>query len=989
MDFIKQHTTIPSLSDAMNTPSGEGGYNDGGSPVKQSDIDDFNKKISGNIGPVFTDTTSYIEVIVDQSKNPVIAKGTDGNAYYVPGNAGIKKPGGSENFESFNTFTDVSSADSGGSNYYYTNDISNATLSDAASANCSVIYPAGVDANNKSRNYDKYLIWPNNFASCDGTLTGDFYADNLKPAMSGSDIRSSFEFSTQAWDGHFQVTSDKDSSSTQCITSTSDISHVTALVYDSNGNVVSSGTKCPISHEGNYKMKFAIQQDYYLKYDTSVTLPSNLHDGSGKLVSSWEDVVPTSTQFGSSPASPTGSGGQISSSDWHLASEEPVIPNGDGGSIIGDKIVYYCAGKPPESGTSTVNPATFPVFFVYTFDISISRSSSSKSGFAAALMWFVNMVMSPFKDLTSDVFQFIIIVFFMPIVVTVGAALFSLALQILIPLCQALLRAVLIIFLKALDNIQSVIQMLTGVKTITYYPDLANQPNKSKQMYLLNVLLRDANINQWLWRITLVAFILTFIFTIYALLRNMVAAGQQPKSVGQILWSAFRSGLSFLVVPVVLLAGIQFVSIAAGKLLGSSSGGLTMSEIVYLVTAMTDTDFVNINEGAPDKLNRIDPRIYPILLTSVDKETRKKFDAGDVYTTLMNPYGDFVKNLIKKGILDPSQTDPDKIDDKASLLSAYENKYDNSMNGFDAAIHKFCNDCANKGMYYAGASTWDRAQINYSSTLIERVNEADTTIGEFFDSPGSFNSHMSGAVERAISQRTQPIYENFQILTDCNAAPSYVGFLDVSAIWNFLGMIFFFLLAGIFTFFGLYIFISIALACVKRIFDILMLYLISPFFAASIPLDDGEHFKQWSEFIFAATISCYSVLLAVNIFFALVPLIMSPRIVYFQGGTANFFLGTVIKIVFLFGGLSSASRADTAIMQMINWQVTPLGASSTIAAVGKKVKGGLQSAISFIPVAGPAISGVWQKMDNTFGGDDLGQGGTGGPDARMSLNKKK
>ena len=62
---------------------------------------------------------------------------------------------------------------------------------------------------------------------------------------------------------------------------------------------------------------------------------------------------------------------------------------------------------------------------------------------------------------------------------------------------------------------------------------------------------------------------------------------------------------------------------------------------------------------------------------------------------------------------------------------------------------------------------------------------------------------------------------------------------------------------------------------IKRIYDITILFLVMPGFAATIPLDDGLRFKKWQEKIVSSVFSAYGVLIGINLFFVLVPLIDS------------------------------------------------------------------------------------------------------------------
>ena len=61
------------------------------------------------------------------------------------------------------------------------------------------------------------------------------------------------------------------------------------------------------------------------------------------------------------------------------------------------------------------------------------------------------------------------------------------------------------------------------------------------------------------------------------------------------------------------------------------------------------------------------------------------------------------------------------------------------------------------------------------------------------------------------------------------------------------------------------------LGLVKRIFDIVLLFIVLPLISATIPLDDGARFKQWRDTVVSKVILAYGAILSVNVFLLIVP----------------------------------------------------------------------------------------------------------------------
>ncbi|MBO4570227.1 MAG: hypothetical protein J5689_03340, partial [Clostridia bacterium] len=62
---------------------------------------------------------------------------------------------------------------------------------------------------------------------------------------------------------------------------------------------------------------------------------------------------------------------------------------------------------------------------------------------------------------------------------------------------------------------------------------------------------------------------------------------------------------------------------------------------------------------------------------------------------------------------------------------------------------------------------------------------------------------------------------------------------------------------------------------IKRVYDIVILFIVMPGFAATIPIDDGGRFAKWKDKVISSIFSAYGVLVGLNLFFVLVPAIDS------------------------------------------------------------------------------------------------------------------
>ena len=83
----------------------------------------------------------------------------------------------------------------------------------------------------------------------------------------------------------------------------------------------------------------------------------------------------------------------------------------------------------------------------------------------------------------------------------------------------------------------------------------------------------------------------------------------------------------------------------------------------------------------------------------------------------------------------------------------------------------------------------------------------------------------------------------------------------------------------------IYIFGTLAISMIARAFDLVLLILAEPFFAATIPLNDGEQFKKWQEVFLGRLVSCYGSIVAINLYLGIISIIFENKVSFFGEGT--------------------------------------------------------------------------------------------------------
>ncbi len=108
----------------------------------------------------------------------------------------------------------------------------------------------------------------------------------------------------------------------------------------------------------------------------------------------------------------------------------------------------------------------------------------------------------------------------------------------------------------------------------------------------------------------------------------------------------------------------------------------------------------------------------------------------------------------------------------------------------------------------------------------------------------------------------------------------------------------------------LVMFVLSSLTFVQRIFDVILLYIISPVSISTIPLDDGNRFKLWKDMMIGKILSAYGIILVMNLFFLIIPQIY--QIQFFDDGFQN----GIVYILFLIGGSFAVTKTNDVIARL-------------------------------------------------------------------------
>lgn len=167
----------------------------------------------------------------------------------------------------------------------------------------------------------------------------------------------------------------------------------------------------------------------------------------------------------------------------------------------------------------------------------------------------------------------------------------------------------------------------------------------------------------------------------------------------------------------------------------------------------------------------------------------------------------------------------------------------------------------------------------------------------------------------------------------------------------------------------LIMFVISAITFVQRIFDIVLLYIISPVSISTIPLDEGNRFKVWKDMLISKILSAYGIILVMNLFFLIIPQVY--QIKFFDKSFQN----GVVYILFLIGGSFAVTKASRVISQLT-------GAPATGGEMAQMIYN-IRSALAFTRATKGVVNGI---IGGAVGGSDYKQMRKKGKTKGESLN---
>lgn len=196
-------------------------------------------------------------------------------------------------------------------------------------------------------------------------------------------------------------------------------------------------------------------------------------------------------------------------------------------------------------------------------------------------------------------------------------------------------------------------------------------------------------------------------------------------------------------------------------------------------------------------------------------------------------------------------------------------------------------------------------------------------------------------------------------------------YTDVSLVKQYFDVVKFDYIIGVcMSVFLLIILFSCLLVFCQRLFDMLMLYVASPLFVATIPLDDGEKFNKWREMFIGKTFSGFGLVFAMKLYIMICPIIMNSSLRFTESVEFDY----VTKLVFLAGGALAVTKSGSMVTSILSeaaarneGEMATMGAALGVKAVKTGGNVAWKATKTTAKYTGKALKGLGKGIMNGLG----------------------
>lgn len=117
---------------------------------------------------------------------------------------------------------------------------------------------------------------------------------------------------------------------------------------------------------------------------------------------------------------------------------------------------------------------------------------------------------------------------------------------------------------------------------------------------------------------------------------------------------------------------------------------------------------------------------------------------------------------------------------------------------------------------------------------------------------------------------------------------------------------------------------------IRKMIEVIILYITSPLFVSTMPLDGGVVFRKWRDLFIGKLVSGFGIVISMNLAMMFIPMIMSSSFSF----SDNIQMDNILKVIFVVGCMYAAWKSNTTILEVISPEVAAADRASAAMVAG-------------------------------------------------------
>lgn len=419
--------------------------------------------------------------------------------------------------------------------------------------------------------------------------------------------------------------------------------------------------------------------------------------------------------------------------------------------------------------------------------------------------------------------------------------------------------------------------------------------------YLVDVFFQNKSVRNVYWGMALIGIVFVFVFTIFAVIRKAYDIDdKQQKSMGGILRGTFKSIFIMLILSFALSAALNLTNVVINRIsyIFDNADSLTQEKEIHF----TDEQYATM------------ARIYKTIGEySLNPSYNSQYNINSCYNAIRPD----LRYLEQQGVFNFVYVTKDgdqEIDTWQSILQELVYASDSSRELKMDVTYGEVSETLLKTMKILRSNTSFRPLSEYKSGYtmlntvgLDRILFLTGTSSAAKNSRYNENPYLTDGLRGAFFSGEKSIYS----LSDVKGAFD-IGLTGINYI--FIWVLAYFTLRNL---------LRCIFACISRLFTMMSLYIVAPLTISTMPMDEGEKFKQW---MIAMTVQGFGVLgsiIPMRLILLFAPIILSSKLELFDSVTLNFIGKALLVVGGLeavegFGGIVNGILASSVGMQSLH-----------------------------------------------------------------------